>query len=127
MTGYQQTIVVGNVGKDAELKYLQNGQAVCNFSLAVGERWNNSAGEPQEKTTWFRVALWGQPAENLYQYITKGKQVMVIGTIDARAYAGSDGQPAASLELRARDVRLMGRKDEQGDNGGAVVSGDIPF
>lgn len=127
MTGYQQIIVVGNIGKEAELKYLQSGQPFCNFSLAVNERWHNSAGEPQDKTTWFRVTLWGTLAENLHQYLIKGKQVMVVGSIDARAYVRDDGQTAASLELRARDVRLLGKKD--GDNSGfePVPPDDVPF
>jgi single-strand DNA-binding protein len=97
--------------------------------------------ERQEKTIWFRVAAWRELGERCQQYLSKGKQVMVIGTIDARAYTDNAGQPAASLELTARDVRFLGTRadSEGGDMGGYSGGGrsysapspdnvdDIPF
>lgn len=136
MTGWQQVIIVGNLGRDAEMKYLQSGQGVCSFNVAVSESWNDrQTNERREKTTWFRCSAWGQIGESVHQYLTKGKQVMVIGTVEARAYTDNGGQPAASLELRVRDIRLLGQRGDgerqggdQGDYRPAPDNlGDIPF
>jgi single-strand DNA-binding protein len=138
MAGWQQLIVVGNVGKAEDLKYLQSGVAVLNFSIAVNSV-TGQGDQKQERTTWFRVAAWRQLAESLAPYIAKGKQVMVVGTVDARAYADNSGQPAASLEITAREIRLLGSRgegegrgsggNEYGDYAPAPpdTMGDIPF
>jgi single-strand DNA-binding protein len=118
---WHQTIIVGNVGRAPELRYLQSGTAVCDFSVAVSESWtDNNTNERREKTTWYRVSAWGRLGEICNQYLEKGRQVMVIGTVDARAYTDKSGQPAASLDLRARDVRFLGSKSDRegGGNGG---------
>lgn len=112
---YHQTIVVGNLGQDPEFKYLPSGTAVTNFSIAVNERWTDrQSNEQREKTTWYRVAVYGRQAETCNEYLSKGRLVMVIGTVEARAYTGNDGQARASLDLRARDVRFL----SAGDGGG---------
>jgi single-strand DNA-binding protein len=134
---WHQTIIVGNLGKDPEMRYLQSGQGVCSFSVAVSERWTDrNSQEKKEKTTWYRVSAWGPLAETCNAYLKKGRQVMVVGTVEARAYTDNSGQPAASLELRARDVRFIGARDgQQGAAGGEVGEyapqtddlNDIPF
>lgn len=111
---YQQVIIVGNVGRDPELKYLQDGTAVCNFSVAVSKT-TGSGDNRQTKTVWFDCAAWRQLAELVNQYVSKGRQVMVVGEIDVRAYARKDGTPGASLVLTARDVKFLGGGG--GDNG----------
>ena len=124
MAGWSQTIIVGNVGKAEDLKYLQSGVAVLNFSVAVNSV-TGTGDQKQERTTWFRVAAWRQLAESLAPYIAKGKQVMVVGSIDARAYADNAGQPAASLEITAREIRLLGSRGEgEGRAGGGNEYGD---
>lgn len=128
---YQQAIIIGNLGRGPELKYTASGDAVCKFSVAVTERWTKG-GERQEKTTWFSVSVWGNQAETCNQYLGKGSQVMVIGTVEARAYQGKDGNPAASLDMRARDVCFLSRRDtedESGSGGGFNFNdlSDIPF
>ncbi len=117
---WHQTIIVGNLGGDPELRYLQSGQAVCNFSVAVSERWRDrNSGEQREKTTWYRVAAWGPLAETCNTYLSKGRQVMVSGNVSARGYLNNNGEAAASLDLTARDVRFLGnRGDQGGDYGG---------
>lgn len=117
---WHQTIIVGNLGGDPELKYMQNGRAVCNFSVAVSERWRDrNTNEQQEKTTWYRVAVWGQQAETCNTYLAKGRQVMVIGNVSARGYLNNNGEPAASLDLTAREVRfLSGGGGAGGSDGG---------
>lgn len=123
---WQQTIIVGNCGRSPELRYLQSGTAVCDFSVAVSESWTDQqSGEKKEKVTWFKVSAWGKLAEVCNQYVVKGKQVMVVGTVEARAYLDKQNQPASSLDLRARDVRFLGGRDSAGapepDEGSEVI------
>jgi len=117
---WHQTVVVGNLGGDPELRYLQSGQAVCNFSVAVSERWRDrNTNEQRERTTWYRVAAWGGLGETCNQYLARGRQVMVIGNVQARGYINNNGEAAASLDLTARDVRFLGgRGGDGGDQGG---------
>jgi single-strand DNA-binding protein len=136
MAGFNQVIIVGNVGRDPEMRYLQSGVPVCNFSVAVNSV-TGSGETRQEKTTWFRVAAWRQLAETCNTYVRKGMQVMVIGSVETRAYLDQSGQPQATLELTARDVRFLGSRadaegsGQQGDYGGYEGGGsdmsDIPF
>lgn len=123
---YASTTIVGNLGADAEMRYTPSGTAVSNFRVAVNERWNDRDGQPQEKTTWFRVAVWGKQAEAINQYLVKGRLVLVEGTVEARAYTAKDGTPRAALELRARDVRFLGGKgDVDSGNGSGSASGHV--
>jgi single-strand DNA-binding protein len=114
---WQQTTIIGNVGRDAEMKYLQNGTAVTNFSVATTEGWTDkSTNERKEKTIWFRCAVWGKSAENAHKLIKKGEQVLIVGTVEARAYTGKNGEPMASLEIRVDTWRLLGSKPVRPDN-----------
>ena len=128
---FQQVIVLGNLGADPELKYTPTGVAVCNFSVAVNERWTGQDGQKKEKTTWFRVTAWRALAEHCAQYLSKGRQVMVIGRAEEpSAWIGKDGQARAQIEITARDVRFLGSREN--GNGGAPAptpaDGDeIPF
>ena len=117
---WHQTIVVGNLGGDPELRYMQDGQAVCNFSVAASERWRDrQSGEPRERTTWYRVSVWGGQAESCNTYLSRGSQVMVIGNVTARGYINNNGEAAASLNLTARNVRFLGgRGGGEGYQGG---------
>ncbi len=135
---YHQTIIVGNLGGDPDLKYMESGSAVCNFSVAVSERWTDrKSNEPREKTTWYRVAVWGRQAETCNQYLAKGRQVMVIGTVSARGYMNNNGEAAASLDLNAQTVRFLssggntnagdgGQYEDNYDSAPSTVD-DIPF
>lgn len=124
---WHQTIIVGNLGRDPELRYLQSGTAVCNLNVAVSESWRDrQTGERREKTTWYRVAVWGAQAETCNTYLEKGRKVLVTGEVSARAYINNSGEAAASLELRARDVRFLsgrGEGGQQGDWGGGGQRG----
>jgi single-strand DNA-binding protein len=133
---WHQTIIVGNLGSDPELRYLPSGAAVCAFNVAVNETWTDrQSNERREKTTWYRVSAWNQLAETCNQYLAKGRQVMVVGTVEARGYVNNAGEAAASLELRARDVRFIGGRDggtgARGEYGDFAPPpddvGDIPF
>jgi single-strand DNA-binding protein len=129
MAGYQYTIIIGNVGRDPEMRYTQSGVAVCDFSVAVSRRWTDrTSNEQREKTTWFRVSAWRGLAETVNQYVHKGMQIMVTGEVDASAYTGQDGAPRASLEITARDIQFLGRRGEGVDEGAYPSEPeDLPF
>lgn len=134
---YQYTVIVGNVGRDPEMRYTPSGTAVCDFSVAVTRRWTDrGSNEQREKTTWFRVSAWNRLAETCNQYVYKGMRVLVTGEVDASAWTGQDGEARATLEITARDVKFLSRRDEDGDfsGGSNAFAGpppedlqDIPF
>ena len=130
---YQKTIVVGHLGRDPEMRYTPTGVPVTSFSIATTRRWTNANGEPQEKTTWFRVTCWRKVAETAAQYLHKGSKALVEGYIDASAWTDKEGNPRASLELTADTVRFLDRRGEGGEAGGGgpaeeiVGEDDIPF
>jgi single-strand DNA-binding protein len=92
---------------------------VCDFSVAVNRVYTTN-NERREETTWFKVTCWRQLAETVAQYLTTGRQVMVVGDVKASAYLDKSGQPAATLELTAREVKFLGQREGGGggDNGG---------
>ena len=112
MAGYQYCLVVGNVGRDPELRYTQSGVAVCDFSVAVSRKWTQG-DERREETTWFRVSAWRALAETCNTYVTKGMQVFVTGRVTASAYVAADGEARASLELTALDVVFLGQRGDR--------------
>lgn len=119
---YASTTIVGNLGRDPELRYTPSGDPVCGFSVAVTRKWTGKDGTPQEQTTWYAVSAFGNQAEPCSKYLTKGRQVLVEGDVTARAYMGKDGEPKAGLELRARVVRFLGtRQDGDGGGNGSVT------
>lgn len=139
MAGYQQTIIVGNVGRDPNFKYTQGGVAVCDFSVAVTRRKGGKTDEtgkktPQEvTTTWFRVTCWRDQAEIANEYVRKGTQIMVVGTVEVNPYIDKNNAPAATLELTAQTFQLLGTKGSSSsdDDQEPVVTqdalSDIPF
>lgn len=111
---YQQCTLIGNLGRDPELRYTPNGQAVTDFSVAVNRKWKSKDGTPGEETTWFKVTCWGSLAETTNQYLSKGRQVMIVGRVKASAWIGQDGEARATLELTAQEVKFLGgRGDDQ--------------
>ena len=126
---YQNTVIVGHVGRDPEMRYTASGTPVTTFSVAVNRRWTGSDGEVKEKTTWFRVTAWNKLAEITNEHLRKGRLVLVDGEIEASAWMGQDGEPRATLELTARNVRFLGGKGEGNDADASTNSenADMPF
>lgn len=137
---YQSLTIVGNVGRDPEMKFTPSGQAVCSFSVATNRKYTTGSGEKVDETTWFRVTTWGKTAEICNQYVHKGSKVLVEGRLTPdkstggpRAYAKKDGTPAATYEITAGTVRFLSSND--GGNGqhtetpfdAPVAEDDIPF
>lgn len=128
---FEQTIIIGNLGRDAEMRYLQDGTAVANFSVAVN-RVSGSADNRREFAKWYRVAVWREQAERLSPYLVKGKQVQVVGYMnEPRAYMDADGKPAASLEMTATSITLLGSAGgagrDQAEEAAPVTTEDVPF
>ena len=146
---YQTLIVVGNLGRDPEMRYMPDGTAITSFSMATSRRWNDKAtGQPVEETMWFRVSVFGRQAEAVNQYLSKGRPVLVEGHLRAdpqtggpRLWTGQDGTMRASFEITAETVRFIGGRegggggtsfdDEPARGGGgkqaAHEEDDIPF
>nr|MBN1229056.1 single-stranded DNA-binding protein [Anaerolineae bacterium] len=130
---FQQCIIIGNLGRDPEMRFMSDGTAVTDFSVAVNKRGKRPDGSEWEKTWWFKVTCWRRLAETTNQYLRKGFPVMVIGEVDASAYIPREGgEPRASLELTARDVRFLPRTgpgigDEAPSDDYAQSDEDIPF
>ena len=119
---YHRTTIVGNLGNDPELRQTQTGISVTSFSVAVNERWNDSDGERQEKTTWYRVTCWRKLAETCAKYLTKGRQVLVEGNMqEPTVWVDKSGENRASLELTARSVQFLGSANGASSGGEAVV------
>jgi single-strand DNA-binding protein len=118
-------ILIGNLGKDPEVRYTQGGQAVCNFSIATSERWNDKDGAAQERTEWHNVTVWGKSAEHCGQYLAKGRSVYVEGKIQTREYQDKEGVTRKAVDIVANNVTFLGGgKGEGADSGGGDAQGE---
>ena len=146
MGSVNKVILVGNLGRDAELRYTPGGAPVATLNLATTEVWNDKGGQKQEKTEWHRVVLWGKSAESLIEYLVKGKQIYVAGRLQTRQWDDKDGNKRYTTEIRGDRVVLLGSagggggsrtparvgssaSDEPmgGDPGSELTDDDIPF
>lgn len=118
MGSVNKVIVVGNIGRDAELRYTPSGAAVAVFSVATSERWKDKqTGDQREQTEWHRVSLWGWMAESVHEYLRKGRQVYVEGQIRTQKWKDRDGNERTSWEIRAQRVTLLGRPGDDAAGG----------
>ncbi len=144
MGSVNKVILVGNLGKDAELRSTAGGASVSTFSMATTEVWNDKQGQRQEKTEWHRIVLWGKQAESLQEYLVKGKQIYVEGRLQTRQWDDKDGNKRYTTEIKADRITLLGGGGGAGggrsmDRGGAqpsapdeppmdpITDDDIPF
>ena len=146
MGSVNKVILVGNLGRDAELRYTPGGAAIATINMATTEVWNDKAGQRQEKTEWHRVVLWGKSAESLSEYLTKGKQIYVEGRLQTRQWDDKDGNKRYTTEIRGDRVVLLGGGSgraqalDRGESGGGppatptapdasepLTDDDIPF
>ena len=108
MGSVNKVILVGNLGRDAELRYTPGGSAVSTLNLATTEVWNDRDGQRKEDTQWHRVVLWGKTAESLQDYLTKGKQIYVEGKLQTRKWKDKEGNDKYTTEIRGDRVVLLG-------------------
>lgn len=145
---YQQITLVGRLGADPEMRYTPSGVPVTSLRVAVNRRWTSQDGQQQEKTTWFEVTAWRRMAEIASQYLTKGRQVLVVGEVEEpNLWTDRDGNARATLKITASNIQFIGGRDSAGggdyDNdyasqpgggtaggnagGNATTEEDIPF
>jgi single-strand DNA-binding protein len=139
---FNKIILVGNLGRDPELRYTPQGTPVCSFSMATNERRKDKTGEMQDQTTWFKVTLWNRQAETAAQYLQKGRPVYIEGRLRVEEYTDRDGKQRHSLEVNATDMQFIGGGRAEGEPpmeraaaapGGAgpaapdMADDDIPF
>ena len=125
MSGVNRVILIGNLGANPEMRFTQGGQAVANLRLATTEKWTDKSGQKQEATEWHRVVVWGKQAEIVGQYLTKGRQVFIEGSIRTRQWQDQQGQKRFTTEIVARNVQMLGSRTERaGEDVGATVPPD---
>ncbi len=122
---FNRVILVGNLGRDPELRYTPQGTPVCSFTMATNERRKDKAGELQDHTTWFRVTLWGRQAETASQYLTKGRPVYIEGRLRVEEWTDRDGKPRYTLEVHGTDMQFIGSRAEE-SAAAAVATGSKP-
>ncbi len=130
---YQKIVIVGRLGRDPEMRFTPNGQAVTSFSVATDNVRNDPSGKPIKETVWFRVSAWGKQAENCNNFLSKGKMVLVEGRLTAdaktggpRIWTGQDGATKASFEISAQNVKFLSGKTEGGPAGAGDEDVDAP-
>lgn len=145
---YQRIVIVGNLGRDPEMRYTASGTPVANFPVATNRKWSDADGTMQEETTWFRVSVFGRQAEVCNQYLQKGRQVLCEGEIRTSTYTDQNGIERSGWEVRASAVKFIGGQGDRGPvpeydghgeipgdgerapaggQGGGVAEDDIPF
>ncbi len=117
--GVNKVILIGNLGKDPEIRYTQSGTAVANFSLATTDSWTKD-GETNERTEWHNIVAWARLAEICNQYLSKGRQVYIEGRIQTRKWEDRDGNPRYTTEIVAQNMQMLGGR---GDGGGGDFGG----
>jgi len=111
MASVNKVILIGNLGKDPELKYTPSGAAVTNFSMATTDRWKDKDGNSQERTEWHNIVLWGRQAEIAKEYLSKGRSVYIEGRIQTRTYDDKDGNKRYFTEIVGERMQFLGGRD----------------
>ena len=136
---YQKIVIVGNLGRDPEMRYTPGGQAVTNFSVATNRQYTASDGQQVKETIWFRVSAWGRQAETCNQYLRQGSRVLIEGRLTAdpatggpRIWTRQDGSPGSSFEITAQTIKFLSTRDEDASFQSSAPAGDmgdddIPF
>ena len=109
-----KVILIGNLGRDPEVRYMPNGEAVCNFSIATSETWKDQHGQKQERTEWHNITLYRRLAEVAGQYLKKGSLVYIEGRIQSRKYTGKDGVERTAYEIIGNEMKMLGGGNDSG-------------
>jgi len=140
MASVNKVLLIGNLGRDPEVRYTTGGSAVANFTMATTDRWNDAeTGEKKERTEWHRIVVWGKQAEIAGEYLRKGRQVYVEGSLQTREWTDREGNKRYTTEVKALRFQMLGKRDDApmpagqeapavAEAGGAGYSeDDIPF
>jgi single-strand DNA-binding protein len=123
-------MIIGNLGRDPEMRYTPSGKPVTTFSVATSRTWSTSDGEKREETEWFNVVAWSSLAEICKQYLTKGQQVYIEGRLQTRHWEDQEGNKHTSVEIVANEMIILGERRETGEAGAEPESMDeeeFPF
>ena len=112
-----KVILVGRLGRDPETRYMPNGDAITNFSLATDEQWRDRNGERQTRTEWHNITLFGKLGEIASQYLRKGSQVFIEGKIQSRKYTGKDGIERMAYDIIGNEMKMLGNRNDGSDSG----------
>ena len=124
MASVNKVILIGNLGKDPETRYLPSGEAVTSFSIATSETWKDkTSGEKKEATEWHRISAFGKLAEICGEYLRKGSPVYIEGSLRTRKWQDKEGQDRYTTEIRADQMRMLGSRGEGGGGGGGGGGG----
>lgn len=121
MASVNKAIILGNLGKDPEVRYTNGGHAVANFSVATNEKWGKD-GNQQERTEWHRIVVWGKQAETCGQYLKKGRSVFIEGRIQTREWTNKEGAKQYTTEIVADRVQFLGVRGEDSSGSGSRSS-----
>jgi single-strand DNA-binding protein len=130
--GLNKVMLIGNLGRDPEMRYTPSGRPVTTFTVATSRNWNSSDGEKHTETEWFNVVAWGNLAEICKQYLTKGQQVYIEGRIQTRRWENKEGIKNVTIEIIANEMMILGdRKDitqsQNGETSENIFEEDYPF
>jgi len=127
MASVNKVILVGNLGKDPETRYAPSGDAICNITLATTETWKDkSSGDKKEATEWHRVVFFRKLAEIAGQYLKKGSQVYIEGSLKTRKWQDKDGQDRYTTEIVADEMKMLGSRQGSGDSSGSDYARERP-
>jgi len=112
-----KVILVGNIGKDPELKYTNTGSSVANFSLATNERWKDATGEQKEEITWHNIVVWGKQAEFVHKYLNKGTKIYIEGRLTKRKWTSQTGENRETTEIIAKEIVILSSKGSNQNQG----------
>jgi single-strand DNA-binding protein len=118
MASVNKVILVGNLGRDPEVRYMPNGEAVCNFSIATTDSWKDKSGAKQEKTEWHNIVIYRKLAEIAGEYLKKGRPVYIEGRLQTRKWQTKEGQDRYTTEIIADSMQMLGGRDGGGNNSG---------
>ena len=116
MASVNKVILVGNLGRDPEVRFMPNGEAVCNFSIATTDSWKDKAGAKQERTEWHNIVMYRKLAEIAGEYLKKGRPVYVEGRLQTRKWQTKEGQDRYTTEIIADQMQMLGARDGGGSN-----------
>ena len=114
--GLNKIMIIGNLGRDPEMRYTPSGSPVTNFRVATTRTWNTSDGERHSETEWFTVVAWGKLAETCNQYLVKGKQVYIEGRLQTRHWEDADGKQRTTVEIVANEMIMLGKRSPTSDS-----------
>lgn len=121
-----KVILIGRLGRDPEVRYMPNGEAVCNFSVATSESWKDSNGQKQERSEWHNITMYRKLAEIAGQYLTKGSQVYLEGKIQSRKYTDKNGVERTAYDIIVNEMKMLGGSNNDGQQAQQAKNGTLP-